>query len=63
MLSAKSCEECEGGVTGVDSVLILLLSSVERCLLSGNESFLLGNFSLESGKLGTSILNMTLSGF
>ena len=63
MFSAKAGQESEGGVTGVDSVLILLLSSVERCLLSGNESFLLGNFSLESGKLGTSTLDVTLSGF
>jgi len=61
LFSAKAGQEGEGGVTGVDSVLIFLLSSGECSLLGGNESLLVINFGRESAELSSGLLDMTLS--
>jgi len=58
VLTAETGEKGQSGVTGVDSVLVLFLSSIKRGFLSGDEGLLFTDFLAESSNLGSRFLDV-----
>jgi len=61
LISTESCEEAKGCVTGIDGVLVFLLSLVERELFGFDESALFSDFGSESSDFCARFRDVCLS--